>query len=121
LKWTVSSTTWVNVPLNLPLIKFWFDSLLLPWRIRLLACAHSQLINSGIWILQTVGRTPWTGDQPCRKAAIYDGQYKHKMRADSMPLVVFEPTISLFEQRKTLYALHRAATVVGLTFYYLWL
>jgi hypothetical protein len=28
-----------------------------------LACAHSELFNSEI-ILQTVGRTPWTGDQP---------------------------------------------------------
>jgi hypothetical protein len=25
---------------------------------------HSELIDSEIWILQTVGRTPWTGGQP---------------------------------------------------------
>jgi hypothetical protein len=29
-----------------------------------LACAHSVLINSEIWILQTVGMTPYAGDQP---------------------------------------------------------
>jgi hypothetical protein len=28
-----------------------------------LSYSHSELINSEIWILQTVGRTPWTGDE----------------------------------------------------------
>jgi hypothetical protein len=30
-----------------------------------------------------------------------------------MPLVGFEPTIPVFERKKTVYALDRAATVIG--------
>jgi hypothetical protein len=29
--------------------------------------------------------TPWTGDQPCRKAATYTGQHKHRRNADRYP------------------------------------
>jgi hypothetical protein len=39
-------------------------------------------INLELWILQTVGRTPWTGDQPCQKAANYAGQHKHRRNAE---------------------------------------
>jgi hypothetical protein len=40
-------------------------------------------INLKLWVLTTVGRTPWKGgDQPCRKTATYTGQHKHKINAD---------------------------------------
>jgi hypothetical protein len=42
-------------------------------------------INMEVWTLQRVGRIPWTGDQPCRKAATYTGQHKHRKKADRHP------------------------------------
>jgi hypothetical protein len=42
-----------------------------------LASFHSGLIMK-LWIKETVGRTPWTSDQPCRKAATYTGQHKYR-------------------------------------------
>jgi hypothetical protein len=41
-------------------------------------------INLELWILWTVGRTPWTGDQPSRKAATYT-EHKHRGNADRQP------------------------------------
>jgi hypothetical protein len=38
-----------------------------------LACCCPELINSEMLILWTVGRTPWTGDQICRKVT-----YRHR-------------------------------------------
>jgi hypothetical protein len=35
-------------------------------------------------ILQTVDRTPWTGYQSCRKAAIYMYAGQHKYKRDAM-------------------------------------
>jgi hypothetical protein len=34
--------------------------------------------NLELRILQTVGRTPCAGDQPCHKAVTYTGQHKHR-------------------------------------------
>jgi hypothetical protein len=42
-------------------------------------------INLDLWILQTVGNTPWTDDQPCRKAATYIWQHKHRRNEDTYP------------------------------------
>jgi hypothetical protein len=42
-------------------------------------------INLELWILQTVGRIPWTGDQPCRQAAAYAGQHKQRRNANRHP------------------------------------
>jgi hypothetical protein len=53
-----------------------------------------------LWILQEIGRTLWTGDQPCRKGDIH---------ASSGILA----QIQLFEWVKTCYALDRSATVIG--------
>jgi hypothetical protein len=47
-----------------------------------------------------------------RKAATYT-QTQNKGRQTSMLSVVFEPTIPLFEQAKTFYALERADTMIG--------
>jgi hypothetical protein len=56
-------------------------------------------INLELWILQTVGRTPWTGDRP----ALSQGPYLHRTTEKKcgqtfMPRVGFEPTIPVFER-----------------------
>jgi hypothetical protein len=38
-------------------------------------------INLEIWVLQTVDRIPWKGNEPCRKAATY-AEHKHTRNAD---------------------------------------
>jgi hypothetical protein len=67
-------------------------------------------------ILYTVGRTPWTGDQPvARPLPAHIGQLKQSKRIQtSMPWVGFEPMIQAFERAKTVHALDRAATVIGI-------
>jgi hypothetical protein len=67
------------------------------------------------FIFYTVGRTPWTGDQPvARPLPAHRRIQKHnKRKLTSMPEVVFEPTIPVFERAKTAHALDRAATVIG--------
>jgi hypothetical protein len=70
-------------------------------------------INLELRILQTVGRTPWTGDQSCRKAVTYTGQQKRRKNADRhMPPAGFELTIPVFEKAKTFHTLDRAAPVI---------
>jgi hypothetical protein len=63
----------------------------------------------------TVGRTPWTGDQPVAwpLPAHRTAQTQNKRIQTSMPQVEFEPTIPVFERAKAVQALHRAATVIG--------
>jgi hypothetical protein len=60
---------------------------------------------------KTVGRIPWTGDQPIARPLAIQTQNKH--RQTSMPWVGFELTIPAFERAKTVHALDRAATVIG--------
>jgi hypothetical protein len=62
-----------------------------------------------LWVLETVGKTPWTGDQLCRKAATYTGRHKHKRGPTFTSLVGFEPTVPEFESTRTFNALHRTA------------
>jgi hypothetical protein len=70
---------------------------------------------SSFLIIYTVGKIPWTGDQffemplPAHRTA----QTQNKRTQTSMPQVVFEPTIPVFERAKRVYALDRAATVIG--------
>jgi hypothetical protein len=66
-------------------------------------------------ILCTVGRTPWTGDQPDAwpLPTHRTAQTQNKRIQTCTPWVVFEPTIPLFEREKTVNALDRAATVIG--------
>jgi hypothetical protein len=65
--------------------------------------------------LYTVGRTPWTGDQPVARSlpARRTALTQNKRTQISMPHVGFEPTIPVFEGAKTVHALERAATVIG--------
>jgi hypothetical protein len=57
-------------------------------------------------ILYTVGRTPCTGDQPvARSLPIHKiTQTQNKRTQTSMPRVGFEPTTTVFERTKTVYA-----------------
>jgi hypothetical protein len=64
----------------------------------------------------TVGRTPWTGDQPVARAlpTHRTTQTRNKRTQTSIPRVGFEPTIPVFERAKTVRALERSATVISL-------
>jgi hypothetical protein len=66
-------------------------------------------------ILYTVGRTPWTGDQPvARQLPTHRTvQTQNKRTKTSMPRLGLEPTTPVFERAKTVHALDRAATVIG--------
>jgi hypothetical protein len=80
---------------------------------------YSPLLDLGcfisFFILYTVGRTSWTGDQPVSRPLSTHGttQTQNKRTQTSMPWVGFEPTIPVFERAKTVHALDRAATVTG--------
>jgi hypothetical protein len=64
---------------------------------------------------KTVGRAPWTGDQPvARLLPTNDKTKQNKCRQISMPRVEFEPTTPVFEVAKTVHVFDRAATVIGL-------
>jgi hypothetical protein len=70
-------------------------------------------------ILYTVGRTPWTVDQPItRPLPTHRTTHKKNKRTEtSMPRVGFEPMILVFEREKTIHALDRMATVIGSSMY----
>jgi hypothetical protein len=63
----------------------------------------------------TVGRTPWTGDQPVARLlpTHTTTQTQNKRTQTSVTRVGFEPTNPVFEREKTVHALDRAATVIG--------
>jgi hypothetical protein len=65
--------------------------------------------------LHTVGRTPWTGDQPVARLlpTHRTTRTQNKRTQTSMPQAGFEPTILVFERAKTIHVLDRAATVIG--------
>jgi hypothetical protein len=65
--------------------------------------------------IHTVGRTPWTGDQPIVRVLPIHGttQTQNKHTQTSRPRVGFEPMIPVFERAKTVHALDSAATVIS--------
>jgi hypothetical protein len=65
--------------------------------------------------LYTVGRTPWTGEQPVAGPIPTQRttQTQNKRTHISMPRVGFEPTIPVFERAKTVHGFDAAATVIG--------
>jgi hypothetical protein len=67
---------------------------------------------------RTAGRTPWTEDQPVARPlpTHRTTQTQNIHTQTSMPRVVFEPTIPVFERVKTVHALDRAPTVIGCFF-----
>jgi hypothetical protein len=82
-------------------------------------CGSTALVDLGRFfsflILYTVGRTSWMGDQPVARPLLTHRttQTQNKRTETSMPRVRFELTIPVFEWAKTVHALGRAATVIG--------
>jgi hypothetical protein len=69
--------------------------------------------------LYATDRTPWTNDRAVvrplpkyRTAQTHNNSHTHTHQI-SLPEVVFEPMIPVFERTKTVHALDRAATVIG--------
>jgi hypothetical protein len=77
-----------------------------------LAYSHSKLCLE-LWTLQTVGRTPWTGDQNFAKPLPTQDKTNTEQTQISVPRMRFEPTIPVFEQAKLYRSLSRATTVIG--------
>jgi hypothetical protein len=78
-------------------------------------CIHwiGSLAQPKIWILQTVGRALWTGDQPVeRPVRAKNTTTQNKCSQTSMLVVGFEFKIPVFERTKTLSALDRSAAVI---------
>jgi hypothetical protein len=69
------------------------------------------------FLIFTVNRTPWTGDEPvARPLPIHRAaQTQNKRTQTSMPQLWSEPTIPAFDRAKTVHALDRAATMIGKT------
>jgi hypothetical protein len=86
------------------IIHFYSILLLLSW-------IYSPLLGLGyffgFFILHTVGRTPWTGDQPV-------ATHRATQTQTYMSQAGFERTIPAFERGKTVHALDRAAAVIGI-------
>jgi hypothetical protein len=86
------------------------------------AFIHSSVaLQSFVWswpllqfrnLFYTDGRTPWTKDQPAASPRPSHGTTQTRTQTLT-PWVRFEPTITASEQEKTVYALDRAATVIG--------
>jgi hypothetical protein len=66
-------------------------------------------------ILYTVSRTPWTGDQSVAKPLLTHRKTQtHNKRTQTSKLWMgLEPTTPVFERSKTVHALDRAATAIG--------
>jgi hypothetical protein len=64
--------------------------------------------------LYTVGRTPWTVDQPAARPLPTHRKTRtqNKCTQTSMSRVGFEPTVQVFERSNAVHALDRAATVI---------
>jgi hypothetical protein len=78
------------------------------------AYARSELPDSEVRTLQTVGMTPWTGDQPIARPLLNAGKHRHnKCGQTTVPHVGFESTIPIFERAKIFHALDLVATVNG--------
>jgi hypothetical protein len=67
------------------------------------------------FIIYTIGRIPWTGDQPVARPlpTHSTAQTRNKHIQTSMPQVGFEHTNPAFKWAKTVHALDRAATVIS--------
>jgi hypothetical protein len=70
------------------------------------------------FIFCTVGRTSWAGDQPvARPLSVHRiAQTQNKRTQTSTPWVGFEPMIPVSQRVKTMHALGRPATVLGITY-----
>jgi hypothetical protein len=83
---------------------------------------YSSLLDLGRFFsflnLHTVGRTHLTRDQPVARSlhTHRTTQTQNKRTYLSMPRVGFESTIPAFERAKTVHALDRAATLIGINY-----
>jgi hypothetical protein len=84
-------------------ISLWLYSPCQPWPLF-------QFLN-----INTVSRTPWTGDRPVVRPlpTHRTRQTQNKRTQASMPWAGFEPTTPAFERAKTTHSLDRSATVIG--------
>jgi hypothetical protein len=75
----------------------------------------SPLFFFSFFILYTVGRALWMGDQPVTRPLPTNRtrQTQNKRKQISMPWMGFEPKIPTFERAIIVHALHRAPTVIG--------
>jgi hypothetical protein len=66
-------------------------------------------------MLYTVGRTPWTGDQPVSRPlpTHRTTRIQNKATQTITPRMEFEPTTEVFQRGKTNHALDRPVTVIG--------
>jgi hypothetical protein len=79
---------------------------------------YSPLLDLGSFfsfLIYTVARTPWTGNQSISKRlpAHITTQTQTKRTQTSIPRVGFEPMIPVFERVKTVHFSDRATTVIG--------
>jgi hypothetical protein len=86
--------------------------LLIPMALQ--SCVGPWPLFFSFLTLYTVGRTPLTGDQPVARPLPTHRSTQNKRTQTSMPRVRFEPTIPAFERAKTVHALDRAASVIGI-------
>jgi hypothetical protein len=84
-----------------------YGSTVLCWTLAAFSISYSYVYK--------VGRTPWTGDQPIARPlpSHRTAQTQNKRKETSMPHVVFEPMILVFERARTVHASDRAATAIG--------
>jgi hypothetical protein len=77
---------------------------------------HLQLINITL-IQYTVGRTPWTEDQPSQGSYLHTEQHKDKINAHRHTCLEWDSnprSQRSSERAKTVHALDRAVTVIGI-------
>jgi hypothetical protein len=67
-----------------------------------------------VLILYTVGRDPWTGDQPQARPLPKHTTTGNKRTQTSMTGVRFEPRMSVFERVKTVHASDSSTTVMSI-------
>jgi hypothetical protein len=88
-----------------------------PSRYRPTARSGSEVYFWTYESIWTIGRTPWTGDQPdARPLPAQDNTTQKKRGHTSMPRAGFEPAIPIFDRPNTVRALDRAAIgIIGIS------
>jgi hypothetical protein len=84
----------------------WTEPARLALRINMFTFFYLPIHDSTVLLLDTIGRTSWTGDQPVGRPlpTHRTTQTQNKRAQTSMPWVGFEPTVPVLERAKTAYA-----------------
>jgi hypothetical protein len=90
-----------------------------PWRIRLLACSHSELLTKSESCRQLAGLLGWVTGLSQGRYLHRTTQTQNKCRQTSMSRVGFEPTLPLFQFAKEFHAFDTWATMIGVIRNYL--